>query len=66
MPPVNATSITPRIAGLMDMVLFVVESEKTHRETARQATELLSVQANVTAVLNKTQRYVPEWASGAS
>lgn len=66
MPPVNSTSITPRIASFMDMVLFVVESEKTHRGIARQATELLSSHANVSAILNKTQTYVPEWAAGAS
>ena len=42
MPPVNQISITPRLAGFMDMVILVVESEKTDREIARQAAELLS------------------------
>ncbi len=32
MPPVSQISITPRLARFMDMVLLVVESEKTNRE----------------------------------
>ena len=31
MPHVSQTSVTPRLAGLMDMVLFVIEAEKTRR-----------------------------------
>jgi uncharacterized protein involved in exopolysaccharide biosynthesis/Mrp family chromosome partitioning ATPase len=60
MPPVGQTSITARLSGFMDMVLLVVESEKTDREVAQRATALLAESnANVSAVLNKTQRYVP-------
>jgi polysaccharide biosynthesis transport protein len=60
MPPVSQTSITARLSGFMDMVLLVVESEKTDRESAQRATTLLSESnANVSAVLNKTQKYVP-------
>ena len=60
MPPVSQISITPRLAGFMDMVLLVIESEKTNRDLVQQATTLLSQSnAHVGAVLNKTQAYVP-------
>lgn len=60
MPPVSQTSITPRLAGFMDMVLMVVESEKTDREAAQRALAMLAdSKANVSAVLNKTRNYVP-------
>lgn len=60
MPVVNQISITPRLAGFMDMVLLVLESEKTDREMARRAAKLLGhSKANVAAVLNKTHNYVP-------
>jgi uncharacterized protein involved in exopolysaccharide biosynthesis/Mrp family chromosome partitioning ATPase len=60
MPPVNQISITPRLAGFMDMVILVVESEKTDREIARQAAELLSSsKAPVGVVLNKNRNYMP-------
>jgi Mrp family chromosome partitioning ATPase len=62
MPPVTQTSVTPRLAGCMDMVLFVIEAEKTDREIVRQASSLLGQSnANVCAVLNKTRNYVPSW-----
>ncbi len=62
MPPVTQTSVTPRLAGSMDMVLFVIEAEKTDREIVRQANALLTdSKANVCAVLNKTRSYVPSW-----
>jgi polysaccharide biosynthesis transport protein len=60
MPAVNQISITPRLAGFMDMVLLVVESEQTDREIARQAAELLaSSRAHVGVVLNKSKNYLP-------
>jgi succinoglycan biosynthesis transport protein ExoP len=60
MPPVSQISITPRLAGFMDMVLFVIESEKTDRELVRRATSLLAEsKAHVGAVLNKMRTYVP-------
>jgi Mrp family chromosome partitioning ATPase len=44
----------------MDMVLLVVESEKTDREVVQQAnTWLAESGATVGAVLNKTHKYVP-------
>jgi succinoglycan biosynthesis transport protein ExoP len=60
MPPVSQISITPRLAGFMDMVLMVIESEKTDRQLVQHATSLLArSNAHVGAVLNKTRNYVP-------
>jgi uncharacterized protein involved in exopolysaccharide biosynthesis/Mrp family chromosome partitioning ATPase len=60
MPPVSQVSITPRLAGFMDMVLLVIESEKTDRDLVQRATALLAEsKAHVGAVLNKTKTYVP-------
>jgi uncharacterized protein involved in exopolysaccharide biosynthesis/Mrp family chromosome partitioning ATPase len=62
MPSVNATSVTPRLARFMDLVLLVVESEKTNRHQLKQAGALLAEsKANVHAVLNKRRAYVPRW-----
>jgi uncharacterized protein involved in exopolysaccharide biosynthesis/Mrp family chromosome partitioning ATPase len=60
MPPVSQISITPRLAGFMDMVLLVVESEKTDRDIIQRATALLAEsKAHVGVVLNRTRSYVP-------
>lgn len=60
MPPISQISITPRLAGFMDMVLMVVESEKTDRDLVQRATALLSgARTHVGIVLNRTKRYVP-------
>jgi Mrp family chromosome partitioning ATPase/capsule polysaccharide export protein KpsE/RkpR len=62
LPPVTQTSITSKLAGFMDMVLLVVESEKTGRSIVAEATDLLrDSRATVATVLNKTRRYVPRW-----
>jgi Mrp family chromosome partitioning ATPase len=62
MPPVSQTSVTARLAGFMDLVFLVVESEKTDREVLKRATSLLAESnANVTAILNKNRAYVPPW-----
>ncbi len=61
MPPVSQTSITSRLAGFMDMVLLVIQSEKTARHAAQQAIELLShSKTKVGIVLNKTRKYIPD------
>jgi len=61
MPPVSQTTITARLAGYMDMVLMVLEGERTGQDLARRAHALLQEsKANVTAVLNKKRDYVPE------
>jgi len=60
MPTVTQTSMTPRLARLMDMVLLVIESEKTNQDVAKKVISLLGEsKANVTTVLNKTHSYVP-------
>jgi Mrp family chromosome partitioning ATPase len=60
MPAVTQTSMTPRLARLMDMVLLVIESEKTNQDVARKVVSLLGEsKANITTVLNKTRSYVP-------
>jgi uncharacterized protein involved in exopolysaccharide biosynthesis/Mrp family chromosome partitioning ATPase len=60
MPPVTQISVTPRLAKFMDMVLMVVESEKTDCQVVRHASSLLAEsKANVGIVLNKRRSYVP-------
>jgi uncharacterized protein involved in exopolysaccharide biosynthesis/Mrp family chromosome partitioning ATPase len=62
MPPVDQTSNTRRLSSLMDLVVMVLESEKTGLDAARQAHSLLTeVKANVAVVLNKTRKHVPAW-----
>ncbi|MGH7995357.1 MAG: hypothetical protein ACREFX_03295, partial [Opitutaceae bacterium] len=63
MPAVSQISITPRLAQFMDMVLLVVESEKTDRDIAKQAAALLAEsRAPVGAILNKNREYGPSRA----
>jgi uncharacterized protein involved in exopolysaccharide biosynthesis/Mrp family chromosome partitioning ATPase len=60
MPPVSQISITPRLARFMDMVLLVIESEKTDRDVAARAAATLSEsKTNVGVVLNKNRSYGP-------
>jgi len=60
MPPVSEVSITPRLAGFMDIVLLVIESEKTDQDIVKGAAALLArSKAHVGAILNKTRTYVP-------
>lgn len=62
MPPVGQTSVTAKVARYMDMVLMVVESEKTDRDVAGRAGLLLAESnATVATVLNKQKTYVPRW-----
>jgi uncharacterized protein involved in exopolysaccharide biosynthesis/Mrp family chromosome partitioning ATPase len=61
MPPMSQISITPRLARFMDMVMVVVESEKTDRHVVQRAlTMLAETRANVGVVLNKRKNYVPQ------
>lgn len=62
MTTIAPASVTPRMSGRMDLVLFVIESEKTKDHIARSAYALLcESRANVVAVLNKYHNPVPEW-----
>ena len=61
MPPVSEISITPRLARFMDMVLLVIESEKTSRDAATRVASLLGdTKTNVGLVLNKNRSYLPK------
>jgi Mrp family chromosome partitioning ATPase/uncharacterized protein involved in exopolysaccharide biosynthesis len=61
MPPISQISITPRIAKHMDMVLVVVESEKTEIDVLKRAAAFLSEsKPNLGAILNKRRTYVPK------
>jgi len=60
MPPVNQTTATARLSGLMDMVLLVIEAEKTNQDVVRRVIKLLAEsKANVSTVLNKSRNYIP-------
>lgn len=60
MPPVNQISPTARLAGLMDQVLLVIESEKTNQDVVKRVVTLLGESnAKVSTVLNKVNKYVP-------
>jgi uncharacterized protein involved in exopolysaccharide biosynthesis/Mrp family chromosome partitioning ATPase len=61
MPSVTQTSITPRMAGLLDMVMMVIEAEKNNVDIVNKASGMLTQSKdNVVAVLNKYHTYVPE------
>jgi Mrp family chromosome partitioning ATPase len=60
LPPISQTSATPRLARAMDMVLMVVESEKTNCDLVKSASALIAESdASVGVVLNKWRSYVP-------
>ena len=60
MPPMSQTSVTPRLAALMDVVLMVVESGKTHRDVLQHANAMLQeTKTNVGVVFNRQRNYVP-------
>ncbi len=61
MPPVSQTSPTSKLAGLLDMTVLVLESEKSPEGAAKRAISLLAEsRAKVAAVLNKHKPYVPK------
>jgi polysaccharide biosynthesis transport protein len=60
MPAITQTSITPKLAAFMDLVLLLIESEKTNRDVVEQANSLLAEsKVSAKAVLNKYRPYVP-------
>ena len=62
LPPTTPTTMTARLAGMMDLVILVVESEKDTQESVQQAARLLArSKAPVSAVLNKVRDPVPKW-----
>jgi uncharacterized protein involved in exopolysaccharide biosynthesis/Mrp family chromosome partitioning ATPase len=62
LPPTTPITMTARLAGMMDLVILVVESEKDTQESVKQVAKLLSrSKARVSAVLNKVRNPVPKW-----
>jgi len=60
MPAITPMSSTPRLGSYMDIVLLVLESEKTGQHLAARATALMrETRANVAAVVNKYRAHVP-------
>ena len=60
MPAISPMSTTPRLGGYMDIVLLVLEAEKTGQQLAARATALMrESRANVVAVVNKYRPHVP-------
>ncbi len=66
LPPLGQTSPTVAMAGLMDKVLLVVESEKSDPNAIKRGyAELIAAKANVSAVFNKEKSYLPKWLKGS-
>jgi Mrp family chromosome partitioning ATPase len=62
MPCVNRTSITGKMAGMMDLVFMVVESEVDSQDFLKRACQLLGENnARFSIVLNKFRSYAPGW-----
>jgi uncharacterized protein involved in exopolysaccharide biosynthesis/Mrp family chromosome partitioning ATPase len=65
MPRISATSVSVRLATMMDLVLLVVEAEKAPKRAVKQAHCLLADSGvDTQIVLNKTRSYVPARLSG--
>ncbi len=62
MPAVTPTSISSKLAGMVDLVFMVAESEKDSQKALKRSCQLLA-ESNATyrVVLNKFERYVPKW-----
>ena len=63
LPAATESSSAIRLAGMLDGVLLVVETERIRREVARHVAGQLS-QSGATllgVVLNKRQQHVPHW-----
>jgi uncharacterized protein involved in exopolysaccharide biosynthesis len=65
MPPVDQTSRTLTMAGLMDKVLLVLDAENTSRDGLLWGySELVKGRADVSCIFNKTRSHVPGWLIG--
>ena len=65
MPPVDQTSRTLTMAGLMDKVLLVLDARNTSRESLKWGySELTKGRADVSCVFNKTRSHGPAWLLG--
>jgi uncharacterized protein involved in exopolysaccharide biosynthesis/Mrp family chromosome partitioning ATPase len=62
MPPVDQTSRTLAMAGLMDKVLLILDAQITHKDELKWAYSELSVsQTDVSCVFNKARIDTPRW-----
>lgn len=65
MPPVEQTSRTITMAGLMDKVLLVLDAGNTSREGLKWGySELTRGRADVSCIFNKTRSHGPQWLVG--
>jgi uncharacterized protein involved in exopolysaccharide biosynthesis/Mrp family chromosome partitioning ATPase len=61
LPPVSQTSVTAKVAGLLDVTALVIDSERTNAELASRSASLLAEsRANVCTVLNRYRDYLPK------
>ena len=66
MPPIDQTSRTLTMAGLMDKVLLVLDAENTSRDGLMWGySELVKGRADVSCIFNKTRSHVPGWLNGS-
>jgi polysaccharide biosynthesis transport protein len=67
MPPINQTSRTLTMAGLMDKVLLVLDADNTSRDALKWGySELEKGKADVSCIFNKTRSHAPSWVLGDS
>lgn len=65
MPPIEQTSPTLVMAGLMDKVLLVLDAEDTSREGLKWGySELMKCHADVSCIFNKARIHAPRWVAG--
>ncbi|MEI8037521.1 MAG: Wzz/FepE/Etk N-terminal domain-containing protein [Verrucomicrobiota bacterium] len=65
MPPVEQTSRTMTMAGMMDKVLLVLDAENTNRDGLIWGYgELIKGKADVSCVFNKNRTHTPGWLIG--
>ena len=65
MPPIDQTSRTLTMAGLMDKVLLVLDAENTSRDALKWGySELTRGKADVSCIFNKTRSHAPGWLVG--
>jgi succinoglycan biosynthesis transport protein ExoP len=67
MPPIDQTSRTLTMAGLMDKVLLVLDAENTSRDALMWGySELIKGRADVSCIFNKTRAHAPGWLVGGA
>ena len=67
MPPIDQTSRTLTMAGLMDKVLLVLDADNTSRDALKWGySELGKGKADVSCIFNKTRSHAPSWVIGES